>query len=75
VHTFADAFDFSGKTIFPFTTAVQRARPTSRASQRRIELRRRFQRMAHCHIAGHNQNGMMFSFEVEPGEASRVSNA
>jgi FtsP/CotA-like multicopper oxidase with cupredoxin domain len=23
--------------------------------------------MAHCHIAEHNQNGMMFSFGVEPG--------
>ena len=22
--------------------------------------------MAHCHIAEHNQNGMMFSFRVEP---------
>jgi FtsP/CotA-like multicopper oxidase with cupredoxin domain len=26
--------------------------------------------MAHCHIAEHNQSGMMFSFEVEPGDAS-----
>jgi FtsP/CotA-like multicopper oxidase with cupredoxin domain len=24
--------------------------------------------MAHCHIAEHNQSGMMFSFEVEPGD-------
>jgi FtsP/CotA-like multicopper oxidase with cupredoxin domain len=28
--------------------------------------------MAHCHIAEHNQSGMMFSFEVEPGDAAPV---
>jgi FtsP/CotA-like multicopper oxidase with cupredoxin domain len=26
--------------------------------------------MAHCHIAEHNQSGMMFSFEVEPGDVA-----
>jgi FtsP/CotA-like multicopper oxidase with cupredoxin domain len=29
--------------------------------------------MAHCHIAEHNQSGMMFSFEVEPGDAVSVA--
>jgi FtsP/CotA-like multicopper oxidase with cupredoxin domain len=27
--------------------------------------------MAHCHIAEHHESGMMFSFDVEPGERSR----
>jgi FtsP/CotA-like multicopper oxidase with cupredoxin domain len=26
--------------------------------------------MAHCHIAEHNQDGMMFSFAVVPGPTS-----
>jgi FtsP/CotA-like multicopper oxidase with cupredoxin domain len=29
--------------------------------------------MAHCHIAEHNQSGMMFSFEVEPGDAASAA--
>ena len=28
--------------------------------------------MAHCHIAEHNQSGMMFSFDVSPGVPSQV---
>jgi FtsP/CotA-like multicopper oxidase with cupredoxin domain len=28
--------------------------------------------MAHCHIAEHNQSGMMFSFEVVPGDTHRA---
>jgi FtsP/CotA-like multicopper oxidase with cupredoxin domain len=28
--------------------------------------------MAHCHIAEHNQSGMMFSFDVSPGAPSRA---
>jgi len=26
--------------------------------------------MAHCHIAEHHESGMMFSFIVEPSDAS-----
>jgi FtsP/CotA-like multicopper oxidase with cupredoxin domain len=29
--------------------------------------------MAHCHIAEHNQSGMMFSFEVEPADTAPVA--
>jgi FtsP/CotA-like multicopper oxidase with cupredoxin domain len=29
--------------------------------------------MAHCHIAEHNQSGMMFSFEVEPADAASAA--
>ena len=31
--------------------------------------------MAHCHIAEHNQSGMMFSFNVEPGPANGSATA
>jgi FtsP/CotA-like multicopper oxidase with cupredoxin domain len=26
--------------------------------------------MAHCHIAEHHESGMMFSFDVEPADAT-----
>jgi FtsP/CotA-like multicopper oxidase with cupredoxin domain len=29
--------------------------------------------MAHCHIAEHNQSGMMFSFEVDAGDSDRAT--